>query len=373
MTIKNQFPVKLGIPDLKDNTKYKPIIIQSDKTLDLNLRDAIEECEINKSEEAKSPYIKIKPTKTLGKNYLTYNNKEYKLDNILLHYSPVHKIPGLHNHVCDLQLKFNDPDKSLFIFIPVTQSNISSSFFIDILNEVNKETTTKNQRLNHSFKFDDLIHKNGSYYYYLSEGKNNVRMKDLKERKDIDISIDIKDSHIFVYTTPVSIDDIHAQKIMSFRKYNYIQNEADESNIWYYKGILNAKSIEQAEQASRDYYLKCGESHDIEGKSSEEETDNKEKSPSKNKLLAMSILLMGLIIVPIFHIIGTSVLELDEKSILGLDSLPISVMFFLFSFYVDDKQNDYSMFKILNMIAGVLLCVCSIVLIYSGVKTQDNE
>lgn len=372
----NTFPIKLNEPDPNDKTKYQEITSQPDKTFKSNLLSHISECSIFKNEIKTDPFIKITPTQgNSDDNYVMFNNIRYKLRSAILFYSPLHIVPSVNNQISELMLKLENVQSNelpLYICIPISKGYVpSSSFFIDVLDDIKQgDNIRKVALMSNSFNFDSLIPLNSSYYYYKSTNKETQKVRDSTGKEET-LTDKSKDAHIFVMKQQISISNMEADKLLSFRKYEFVQNEADEANIWYYYGNENASnSSSMLSSMGEGWYMSCQDSDDIEGGTSNDiEKEEKKKPLNKYKLLALCSIVIGLVVVPIFHIIGHSI-GLDSKGVLGLDGLPISIMFVLFAFYMDTDEGIQV--KIANFIVAGIICAISIFLISSSLFSSSQ-
>ena len=372
----NTFPIKLNEPEPNDKTKYQEITTQPDKTFKSNLLSNISECSIFKNEIKTDPFMKITPTQgNSDDNYVIYNNIRYKLRSAILFYSPLHIVPSVNNQISELMLKLENVQSNelpLYICIPISKGYVtSSSFFIDVLDDIEQgDNIRKVAPMSNSFNFDSLIPLNSSYYYYKSTNKETQKVRDSTGKEET-LTDKSRDAHIFVMKKQISISNMEADKLLSFRKYDYVQNEANEANIWYYYGNENASnSSSMLSNMGEGWYMSCQDSADIEGgTSSDLEKEEKKKPLNKYKLLALCSIIIGLVVVPIFHIIGHSI-GLDSKGVLGLDGLPISIMFVLFAFYMDTDEGIQV--KIANFIVAGIICALSIFLISSSFLSSSQ-
>jgi hypothetical protein len=366
----NTFPIKLNEPDPNDKTKYQEITTQPDKTFRSNLFSIISKCSIVKNEIETEQFIKITPTQgNSDDNYVMFDNIRYKLQSAILFYSPLHIVRSVNNQISELMLKLENVQSNeipLYICIPISGGYVTSSrFFIEVLNKINQgDDDDDDVQLSNSFNFDSLIPLNSSYYYYKSTDKKTQKVRDSNGKEET-LTDESKDAHIFVMKKEISISNMEANKLSSFRKYDYVQNEADEANIWYYYGNDNASnSSSLLSNMGEGWYMSCQDSDDIEGgTSSDLEKEEKKKPLNKYKLLALCSIVIGLVVVPICHIIGHSI-GLDSKGVLGLDGLPISIMFVLFAFYMDTDEGIQ--LKIANFIVAGIICAISFFLIFSS-------
>lgn len=365
----NTFPIKLNEPDPNDETKYHKINTQPDKTFKSNLFSIISSCSIIKGETDNNSYIEIIPEEGNSlNNNVEFNNKTYTFQSAILFYSPLHIIQSVNNQISELMLKLGnvqDSELPLYICIPIsngsTTSTTSPSFFIDILQTENNNNVIT---MSNSFNFDSLIPLNSSYYYYESKNKTTQKVKD-STGKEKNLTDNSQDAHIFVLKKQIYISTIEATKLSNLKKYDYVQNEADEATVWHYYGNeIASSSTSMLSNIGEGWYMNCQDSADIEGgTSSDIEKEENKKPLNKYTLLALCSIVIGLVVVPIFHIIGHSI-GLDGKGVLGLDGLPISIMFVLFAFYMDTDEGIK--LKIANFIVAGIICAISFFLISSS-------
>lgn len=342
----NKFPLELGDPSSGTN-KFPTITkVQSKGNYTSNLTTQISQCYITKIDkfgDVHKPYSTIKLANG-ERNYVRYANKKYTLDNIKIYYTNVHKIYNIQTHL-EMGMIFSHSRIDLiYIFIPLVKGHsTSSNFFIDILKGIdnlsqgsnNNDINNQPVNIDSQFNLGSLIPDNANYYFYESPDgiTTEMTLADGKKVKGAELNA----MKVFVYHDPIYLNESEYNKFANYNTIGAVYTKnipVDISQIYYYKAKHTAlNSIQTA--MGNGWYLDCGKTEDLKGGGYSQEQIGGETQPetTRGRLLSLFSLILGLIILPIFHIVGQSVFELDGYGLIALDCVPILLMFIIILFY----------------------------------------
>lgn len=371
----NKFPLELGDPSSDTNNYQKITKVQSKGNYTSNLTTQISRCyvtKIDKFGDIHKPYTTIK-LENGERNYLMYGSKKYTLDNIKIYYTNVHNIYNINSHL-EMAMIFSHSNTDLiYIFIPLVKGySTSSNFFIDILNEIdtlsqgsNNDIIDKLVTLASHFNLGSLIPHNANYYFYESPDGITTELtlaggKKVKGPK-------LKAMKVFVYHDPIYLNESEYNKIANYNTINavYTKNApVEKRQIHYYTATHTTSNTIQTAMHS-GWYLDCGNTEDLRGGEDGKEQTGKETQPetTRGRLLSLFSLVLGLVILPIFHIVGQSMFELDGYGLIALDCVPILLMLIIIIIYnpprntsnmKDEKQKNKENTRNIVMIAAIV-------------------
>ena len=342
----NAFPLELGDPSSDTNNYQKITKVQSKGNYTSNLTTQISRCyvtKIDKFGDIHKPYTTIK-LENGERNYLMYGSKKYTLDNIKIYYTNVHNIYNINSHL-EMAMIFSHSNTDLiYIFIPLVKGySTSPNFFIDILNEIdtlsqgsdNKNINNQLVTLASHFNLGSLIPHNANYYFYESPDGITTELtlaggKKVKGPK-------LKAMKVFVYHDPIYLNESEYNKFANYNTINavYTKNTpVEKRQIHYYTATHTTSNTIQTAMHS-GWYLDCGNTEDLRGGEDGKEQTGKETQPetTRGRLLSLFSLVLGLVILPIFHIVGQSMFELDGYGLIALDCVPILLMLIIIIIY----------------------------------------